>query len=237
MGDIMKRESKLSGLLVGVALLAAISCGGLKVPGASSATSSDPPTSGADPREALKKAFTAQLAARSFRARMEYSVASIPTHNDLEFVAPDRYHVTVVGPQVQGRSMGQEIIIVGKDTFRRITGVPWQKSTTNPAALATTIGEIAGQFRTEDVAQRMLKYDDIQFISTDVLDGQPVMVYQFKLKDTKGPIPGKIWISTADNLPRKIEHEASSKTNPDRRMKLTTTYYDYNANITIEPPV
>ena len=238
MGEIMKRKLRLSSLLVGAALLAATACAQLKVPGASSTTSSGSMQASDDPREALKKAFTAQLAARSFRARMEYSVASIPTHNDLEFVAPDRYHVSVFGPQVQGRSMGQEIIIVGKDTFRRISGVPWQKSTNAGAGtLATTIGEIAGQFRTEDMAQRMLKYDDIQFFGPDVLDGQPVMVYQFKLKETKGPIPGKIWISTADNLPRKIEHEASSQTNPDKKMKLTTTYYDYNANINIEPPI
>jgi hypothetical protein len=235
----MKRKLKLSGLLVGMALLAATSCGGLKVSSASGTTSSGSVAAGDDPREALKKAFTAQLAARSYRARMEYSVASIPSHNDLEFVAPDRYHVSVFGPQVQGRNMGQEIIIVGKDTFRRITGVPWQMSmmNTGAASLATTIGDAADQFRLEDASQRMLKYDDIQFIGTDVLDGQPVKVYQFNLKVTKGPMPGKIWISTADDLPRKIEYQASSQTNSERKMKLATTYYDYNANINIEPPV
>jgi hypothetical protein len=237
MGDIMKRESKLSGLLVGVALLAAISCGGLKVPGSTSTASSDPATAGADSREALKKAFTAQLAAKSYRARFEYSVASIPRHNDLEFVAPDRFHVTVVGPQAQGRSTGQEMILIGKDTYMRVSGVPWQKSAMNPflGALATTIDELGPQFR--DVAQRMTKYEDVKLIGPDVLDGQPVLVYQFKLNVTNGQTSGKIWISTTDGLPRKIEHESSSQTNSDRKMKVSTTYYDYNANINIEPPI
>ena len=235
MGEIMKRKSRLSGLLVGAALLAATSCGPLKVPGASSTTSAGPAQASDDPREALKKAFTAQLAARSFRTRLEYSVGGVGTHNDLEFVAPDRYHVTVVGPA----TMGQEMIIIGKDKFARISGRPWQKTDMNVAAgtMATTLGDLADQFHNEDVSQKMTKYDDVEFSGSEVLDGQPVVVYQFNLKGTKGPIPGKIWISTADNLPRKIVHEASSQTNSDRKMKLTTNYFDYNANINIAPPI
>jgi len=46
------------------ALLAATSCGQLKVPGASSTTSAGTAQARDDPREALKKAFTAQLAVR-----------------------------------------------------------------------------------------------------------------------------------------------------------------------------
>ncbi len=235
MGEIMKTKLRLSGLWFGATLLAATSCGGLKVPGANSATTSGPVRATADPREALKKAFTAQLAARSFRTRLEYSVGGVGTHNDLEFVAPDRYHVTVVGPA----SMGQEMIIIGKDKFARISGRPWQKTDMNVAAgtMATTLGDLTDQFHLEDVSKKMTKYDDVEFSGSEVLDGQPVVVYQFNLKGTKGPIPGKIWISTADNLPRKIVHEATSQTNSDRKMKLTTTYYDYNADIKIEPPI
>ena len=229
----MKARLRVTGLFLSVGFLAT-SCGGLKVPGASSTTSSSPVQASGDPREALKKAFTAQLAARSFRTRLEYSVGGVGTHNDLEFVAPDRYHVTVVGPA----SMGQEMIIIGKDTFARISGRPWQKTDMNVAAgtMATTLGDLTDQFHLEDVSQKMTKYDDVEFSSSEVLDGQPVVVYQFNLKGTKGPIPGKIWISTADNLPRKIEHEASSQTT-NSKMKLTTTHYDYNTNFNISPPI
>jgi outer membrane lipoprotein-sorting protein len=231
----MTRKLRLSGLLFGAALLATTSCGQLKIPGASSATSSGPVQASDDPREALKKAFTAQRAARTYRARLEYSIGGVGTHNDLEFVAPDRYHVTLVGPA----AMGQEMIIIGNDKFARISGRPWAKTDMNVAAgtMATTLGDLTDQFHQEDVSQRMTKYDDVQFSGSEVLEGQPVVVYQFNLKSKKGPIPGKIWISTADNLPRKIVHEAGSQTNSDRKMKLSTTYYDYNANIKIEPPI
>lgn len=234
----MKTRLRLSPFFIGMALLAAISCSQLKLPGANSTTSSGPARASSDPLEALKKAFTAQLAARSFRARMQYSVANTGMHNDLEFVAPDRYHVTMMGPTIQGRGMKQEIIIVGKDTFTKIGDMPWQKTVMNTAesTLATTIGEMAEQFRTQDVSQRMTKYEDVKFVGQDVLDGQPVGVYKFKLEGTKGPSAGQIWISTADDLPRKIEHEASSRTNSDKG-KLTITYYDYNATINIVPPI
>jgi outer membrane lipoprotein-sorting protein len=227
MGENMKRRLRLSGLLFGAALLATTSCGQVKVPGASSATSSGPAQASDDPREALKKAFTAQRAATSYRARMEYSIGGVATHNDLEFVAPDRYHVTLVGPA----TMGQEMIIIGKDRFARISGRPWAKTDMNVAGgtMATTLGDLTDQFRQEDISQRMMKYEDVQFSGSEVLDGQPVMVYQFNLKSTKVQIPGKVWISTADNLPRKIVH--------DSKMKLTTTYYDYNTNFNISPPI
>src|ERR1700730_12136412 len=86
-GEIMKVKLGVSGLLAGVVLLVSTSCGGLKVPGASSTTSSGPMQASTDPREALKKAFTAQLAARRFRTRLEYSVVGVGTDNDLEFLA------------------------------------------------------------------------------------------------------------------------------------------------------
>ena len=232
MGEIMKTRLRVIGLFLNVGFLAT-SCGQLKVPGAGSTTSSGPGQASADPREALRKAFTAQLAARSYRARLEYSIGGVGTHNDLEFVAPNRYHVTLVGPA----TMAQEMIIIGNDKFARIAGRPWAKTDMNVAAgtMATTLGDLTDQFHQEDVSQKMTKYDDVQFSGSEILEGQPIVVYQFNLKSKKGPIPGKIWISTADNLPRKIVHEASSQTT-NSKMKITTTYYDYNTNFNISPP-
>lgn len=233
----MNARLRLSWLLVGAALLAATSCGSLKAPGGNSTTSSGPTQASADPRDDLKKAFTAQLAAKTFRARMEMSLAPKGTHNEMEFVSPDRFHVSIIGPPLmQGRSIRQEMIIVGKDTFTKTGDMAWQKTTmdSDDATMATTIGEMAKQFRSEDVAQRMMKYEEVKFVGADTLEGQPVRVYQYKLKSAQGQTTGKIWISASDDLPRKIEQESGSET---ARSKLTTTYYDYNANINIEPPV
>jgi len=86
----VKRKLRLSGLLVGAVLLAATSCGQLKVPGASSTTSSGPGQASTDPREALKKAFTAQLAAKSFRSldasKEEQKPAAKNTPDELDYI-------------------------------------------------------------------------------------------------------------------------------------------------------
>jgi len=228
--------------LLSAALLIVTSCGGLKVPGASSTTSSKPAEASSDPRADLKKAFTAQLAAKSFRYRLEFFLAS-GGHVEAEFVAPDRFHITMIGQSPgPGGEMRQEMIIIGKDTFMKIANMPWQKTEagSGETTMATTIAQMAQQFRNEDVAQRMMKYEDVKFVGSEVLDGSPTLVYQFKLKGTEGQTTrGKIWISATDDLPRKIEQGGSSATNPDgtSKSKLIVTYYDYNANIKIEPPI
>ena len=244
MGEIMKRKLTLSSLLVGAALLAATSCGQLKVPGASSTTSSGPAQASDDPRETLKKAFTAQLAAKSFRYRMNFESSFLSgSHVESEFVAPDRYHLTMIGQSpAPGRDISQEMIITGKDTFMKIANMPWQRTEegSGKTTMATTIARMAQQFRNEDVAQRMMKYEDVKFVSSEVLDGSPTLVYQFKLKGTDGQSSGKIWISASDGLPRKIENDGGTSPNPNgetSKRKLIVTYYDYNANIKIEPPI
>ena len=89
MGQIMKTSLRVIGLFLNVGFLAT-SCGQLKVPGASSTTSSGPGQASADPREALKKAFTAQLAARSYRSldasKEEQEPAGKNTPDELDYI-------------------------------------------------------------------------------------------------------------------------------------------------------
>ena len=103
----MKTRLRVIGLFLSVGFLAT-SCGGLKVPGASSTTSSRSTQPGGDPREDLKKAFTAQLAAKSFRYRMNFESSFLSgSHVESEFVAPDRYHNhdrAITGPRPRHQS-------------------------------------------------------------------------------------------------------------------------------------
>src|SRR5438552_2552902 len=218
MGEVMKTRLRVIGLFLSVGFLAT-SCGGLKVPGASSTTSSRSTQPGGDPREDLKKAFTAQLAAKSFRYRMNFESSFLSgSRVESEFVAPDRYHVTIIGQSsVPGREIQQEMIITGKDTFMKVGDMPWRKTETNSSetTMATTIAQMAQQFRATDVEQRMTKYEDVRFVGPEALDGSPALVYQFKLKGTGGQSSGKIWISTTDGLPRKIENDGGTSPNPN----------------------
>ena len=124
----------------------------------------------------------------------------------------------------------------------KIGDMPWRKTEINSGetTMATTIARMAQQSRATDVEQRMMKYEEVKLIGPEALDGSSALVYQFKLKGTEGQSSGKIWISTTDGLPRKIENDGGTSPNPNgetSKRKLIVTYYDYNANIKIEPPI
>jgi hypothetical protein len=245
----MKTSITVSALSLALAVFAVSSCGGLKMSGVGRAASSDahgatsagPAQPSGDPREDLKKAFTAQFAAKSFRYRLEFSASKGKA--EAEFVAPDRYHITMTGQSpMPGRDARPEVIIIGGDVFMKIGNMPWQKSGAGggETTLATTIARMAQQFRATDVEQAMAKYEEVKLAGPDVLDGSPAFVYQFRLKGAQAPTTGKIWIGAGDGLPRKIEQEGGAPPNPGGdagRNRLTATYYDYNADIRIEPPI
>ncbi|HKP12704.1 MAG TPA: hypothetical protein VJZ91_11355, partial [Blastocatellia bacterium] len=70
----------------------------------------------------------------------------------------------------------------------------------------------------------------------DTLDGKPMTVYQYTLRNVMGmdiTSRSKAWISAADSLPHRIESETDLK---GKTSKATITYFDYNADIKIEPP-
>jgi hypothetical protein len=69
---------------------------------------------------------------------------------------------------------------------------------------------------------------DVKILGPEMLDGVPTIVYQFGAT-TKGTPPEattKVWIGAIDGFPHKIEAGGA-----------TITFYDFNANITINAPI
>jgi hypothetical protein len=173
------------------------------------------------PVDFMKKAMRAQFDAKSYRARMESSYEGQNSTRIMEFVAPDRFHMT---------SDIDEIIIVGSATYRRTKGGPWQK-------FPADVGGMVTAFRDPKMIDELSKNTEIKFLGTDVLDGTPTLVYQYTTTNAFGSgmtSTSKTWIGTADSLPRKSEVEADVN---NQKSKTTITYYDYNAGISIEPPI
>src|SRR5215216_3686117 len=81
-------------------------------------TAPAPAAASQDPLDFMTKAIRAQLDAKSYRARMESSFGGQNSTRVVEFVAPDRFHMT---------SDIDEIIIVGPSTYRRTKNGQWQK--------------------------------------------------------------------------------------------------------------
>ena len=83
---------------------------------------------------------------------------------------------------------------------------------------------------------------DVTFVGSEVLDGAPVLVYQHTLnvKVDQGVVnnTSKTWVGKSDGLPHRTELESLRiYQGQTLTMKTVTTYYDYNADIKIEPPV
>jgi len=137
-----------------------------------------------------------------------------------EFVAPNRFHMV---------TDHDEAIVVGDATYRREPGKPWQR-------LPIDVGQMIEDFRNSTAIDELRKAD-VKFVGTEVLDGVSTLVYQFTTSNIMGinvTAECKTWVGVNDHLPRKIEVETEFNST---KMKGTNTYYDYNTDIKIEPPL
>ena len=168
--------------------------------------------------DALTKIFKGWASVKSFRAKMTLTGPPTgTTEMNLQVVTPDRFHLT---------SQQMEIILIGTTVYLKL-GNTWQKvplpqgidlSLANPKTFESQIGASS----------------DVKLVGTEVLNGTPTIVYQYTA-DIKGPpaqkITSKVWVGATDNLPRKIE------SSPSANQKTVIVFTDYNANITVNPPI
>ena len=168
-------------------------------------------------REALKKAYYGISTLKSYRLRIEF-----PSDKTIrEYVLPDRFH------EITTRV---ERIHIGKDVYLKVGDDPWRKlHRTNSLVSYNT--KLSLQHDVDNA-------DDVKILGPDNLDGVPTLVYQGRLyfdgAKKEKPYNFKIWVNVADGLIRRVEHEA-----PDgypKRVMFACTFYDYNADIKIEPP-
>jgi hypothetical protein len=171
------------------------------------------------PSDALAQAMRTQLSAKSYRVRISSSPAAAQGETLVEYVAPDRIHMS---------NPLNEMIAVGSVTYTRQGDGPWQKAPINA-------GEIARTFRDPKLIDQLTTNYDIKFVGEDTLDGAPMLVYEYTPKATSSAPKGgktKVWISAVDSFPRKVETQGV--TNPS---VTTIIYSDYNTDIKIELPV
>lgn len=226
--------SALCGLLLAVAACSSLSTSdGNYTP----STTTVPLTASADPRADVTKAMRASLAAKSYRSRIVITSSSGSNRTmTAEVVAPDRMHMTTEMDMPGRGTVKNETIIIGKETYVRAGDAPWQK---NPMGM----GDLLSQFRDPKAIDTIAEKAEVKYLGTDTLNGSPMLVYQYSMKDLLGPGKdgvSKIWIGATDSL----QHQGESESDVDPlntgkmiHSKTTVTFYDYNADIKIEPPM
>jgi len=178
-----------------------------------------PPTpTSANPLDALKGAFRGFAGAKSFRAKMTTTGGTTANQEmNLDVVMPDRFHMV-------GKSF-EAYVIAG--IFYMKVGNQWQKIAM-PKTFDLSFADA------KKLEAELGATTETKLIGAEVLDGTPTTVYQYTTT-IKTPTPttvtSKVWIGVADGLPRKMESTTKAG------VKTVTTYYDYNANIVIEPPI
>jgi hypothetical protein len=158
---------------------------------------------------------------RSFRVRMEFSYSGRDNTRTVEFAAPDRFHMT---------GDNNEVIIVGPATYMKGRNGAWQK-------VPMDVNAMIQSFRDPQVIDEVRKSTNAKFIGPDTLDGSPMLVYQYTTSNafgTNSTSTTKSWISASDGLPRRLEIDGEINS---AKARAVNTYYDYNAEIKIEPPM
>jgi len=225
--------SKLS--LVFCLLLLITGCNRIRSISSGNSNGLIPVTTSTNPRGDLTKAMSAMLSAKSYRARMDSSTSNgTKSRMIMEFVAPDRYHLTRES-DLGGKGISkQDTIIIGKDTFIKSGDTPWRKFPMN-------MGDLITQFRDPKVLDELSKGAEIKFIGPDLVNGAPTLVYQYSInlgqnKELKST--AKTWVGVTDSLPRKTESEGDiNMLGKQIHTKTNITYSDFNSNIRIEPPM
>ncbi len=132
----------------------------------------------------------------------------------MEFVLPDKFHM------IAGQG---EFIRIGNTMYVKLGPNKWSSGT-----LGQNIPSISDP---RDEVARLISGGGASFVGADVLDGRPVLVYQFNPPDQgRGTLSAKVWVGATDGLPYKEQAVLSGN------VTSTVTFYDYNADIQINPP-
>lgn len=183
---------------------------------APTATATAAPTN-ANPLDALAQIFRGWAGVKTFRAKIIVTpTKGAATETDLDVVMPDRFHV---------KSKQLEAIVIGTTYYVKI-GSQWQKIAL-PKGIDLNFADV------KKLESELGASTNAKLFGPEVLDGTPTLVYQYTTT-IKTPTPltttSKVWVAVSDQLPRKMESVSKSST-------TTVTYSDYNAAITIAPPI
>ncbi|HEV8135449.1 MAG TPA: hypothetical protein VGP85_12260 [Pyrinomonadaceae bacterium] len=204
---------KLTLVLIFIAAVVS-GCKTSKVSGSESDTKAS-----SDPKAAVIEASRKFIALKSLTGKID-AAAETPFKQQVEYIAPDRYHVVYS----DAAGAHTEMIMAGKDAYIK-SGDSWKEvpGDTNPHP--TMLNSF-----TEEALQSI---SDVKLLSEESVNGLPALVYSYKLLTVVGnfPVIQKIWVSKSSGLPMKCYVEYSHGP-----IKTLTTTFDTESPVTIELP-
>ncbi len=189
--------------------------------GGSGGSSKGTATGGADPKADLIDASKKFLTIPSYTAHMQGSGSQGDMKYQLEYLQPDKFHMTYQG----GPGSGMEMIAIGSNMYTKMGG-KWTKSPGNAKAI--------GSSRDAFTEEGLKSLSDVSFEGDDTVDGKSAQVYKYKNVTPVGSYGYgcKMWVSSDKGLPLKLVCDYDNGV-----LKQMTVTYDLDSPITIEPPV
>ena len=177
------------------------------------------PKASSDPKAAVIEASRKFIALKSFSGKIE-AEAQTPFKQQVEYVAPDRYHVVYrdnAGAETEMIMAGDDAYVKEGDSWKEIPG------DTNPTPT----------LRNSFTEEALKSISDVKFEGEESVNGKPALVYSYKLVTVVGnfPVNQKIWVSKSSGLPMKCYVEYSNG-----QIKTLTTTFDTESPVTIELP-
>ena len=187
-------------------------CNKSPVPGAHTEASSDP-------KAAVLEASRKFIELKSFRGNIE-AVAETPYKQQVDYVAPDRYHVVyrdASGAETETIMAGNEAWVKSGDSWNKLKGE------TSPTPT----------IRNSWTEEALKSISDAKFEGEESLNGKPVLVYSYKVVTVVGNFATKrkIWVSKSSGIPMKSFVEYSNGP-----IKTLTNTFDTESPVTIELP-
>jgi outer membrane lipoprotein-sorting protein len=145
----------------------------------------------AGPKETVHDAFAKFLAAKSFRATVT-DVKNGEQLSQMEFVAPDRYHM-------HNTKAGMDTIIVGDDAWMNMHG--------QLTKMPIPVGKIISQYRNE---KSLSQFDsaNVTDLGADSVGGEPAHAYHYTVTEP-AQADVKLWIGDSSGLPLQLESQGS----------------------------
>ena len=145
----------------------------------------------AGPKETVHDAFAKFLAAKSFRATVT-DVNSGEQLSQMEFVAPNRYHM-------HNAKAGMDTIIVGDDAWMDMHG--------QLTKMPIPVGKIVNQYRNEKSLSQF-ESANVTDLGADSVGGEPAHAYHYTVTEP-AQADVKLWIGDANGLPLQLESQGS----------------------------
>ncbi|MDR3577409.1 MAG: hypothetical protein P4L50_26400 [Anaerolineaceae bacterium] len=169
---------------------------------------------------AIINAAKAQITAKSWRVKSNIESNQVTIQGTLDYVAPDRYHLT---------TSTIDMISIGPKSYINQNG-KWLVSPLNVTGLISTLMNSA---LPQDLENNIT---NAKQLNPDTLNGNPMKVYQFDNTFTQNNInittTTKLWVGAGDGLPY---HEVIQG-NINGVQAVTTNQVVYDPSIQIEDP-